>query len=113
MLETPVDPHFALTHARGTRSAHNIYLGALAELGACGAALLAAILIAHGRAARRAQRRIRTGDGLEARLGVALVAVFAAILLIGGTLDLLNTKLPWMLLALIHSTALQAPGRAA
>ena len=40
MLETPVDPHFALIHSRGNRAPHNIYLSTLAELGLIGGGVI-------------------------------------------------------------------------
>jgi len=111
MTETPVDFQFARENSRGNRAAHNVYLGTLAELGVIGSALLVVGLAAHGLAARRAQRRAAAGrDRDAARLGVALVGVFAAMLVMGGSIDLLGTKLPWMLLGLMAATAL--PGTA-
>jgi O-antigen ligase len=113
MLTAPVDPHFARAHSRGNRASHNIYLGTLAELGVVGVALLAAALWVHGRALWRARlAALRRHDETTARLTLALLGVFASLVLAGSTLDLLATKAPWVWLALMQATACLTPRQA-
>ena len=106
MLVTPIDPYFARAHSRGNRAAHNIYLGTLAELGVVGIVLLGASLLAHGRALWRARVvAFRRRDPVIARLTLALLGVFASLLLFGSTIDLLAIKATWVWLAMMQATA--------
>jgi O-antigen ligase len=115
MLTAPIDPYFARIHSRGNRAAHNIYIGTLAELGLVGFALLTAALLAHARGLWRARRAARrAADDGTVRLTVAMLGVFGSLLLFGSTIDLLATKVPWILLAAMQAVVLLAPpgGRA-
>ena len=106
MLLTPVDPYFARAHSRGNRASHNIYLGTLAELGVIGFVLLGAALVTHGRSLWRARlAAFRRRDPAIARLTLALLGVFASLLLFGSTIDLLSIKAPWVWLAMMQATA--------
>src|SRR5262249_45638404 len=111
MLTTPVDPYFARAHSRGNRASHNIYLGTLAELGLIGIGLLVPALLAPGRALWRARRAaIRRHDEARARLVLALLGVFASLVLFGSTIDLLGTKGPWVWLAMMQAVACAGAG---
>jgi O-antigen ligase len=118
MLTADVDPYFARAHSRGNRAAHNIYVGTLAELGVVGVLLLGAALFAHGRALWRTRvRALRCGDEATARLALALIGVFASVLIFGATLDLLASKSTWIWLATMEAITfiglrLPAPARA-
>ena len=86
MLTAKVDPEFGRLHSRGNRAAHNIYLGTLAELGVVGVGLLVAALFAHWRGLWRARLgALRRGDEATARLVLALLGVYASILIFGAT----------------------------
>src|SRR5262249_50840759 len=106
MVRTPVDPLFARAHSRGNRASHNIYLGTLAELGVVGLGLLVVALLAHGRALWRTRiAALRAHDEERARLALALLGVFASLVLFGSTIDLLGTKAPWLWLAMMQAVA--------
>jgi O-antigen ligase len=110
MLTADVDPYFARAHSRGNRAAHNIYLKALAELGIVGLVLLVAALWAHARglwAARAAA--FRRGDEPRERLVLALLGVLGSLVLFAATLDLLETKAPWMWLGMMQATVCMTP----
>ncbi len=100
MRETDVDPRWALLNDRGERVAHNVYLAAAAELGAVGIALLVGGLVAHARALRAAARR-RPHDPLLLGLGAALVSL----VICGATVDLLGTKVAWLVLGMASGAA--------
>jgi len=118
MLTAKVDPEFGRMHSRGNRAAHNIYLGTLAELGVVGVLLLGAALLAHARGLWRTRvRALRCGDEATARLALALIGVFASVLIFGATLDLLGSKSTWIWLAAMEAITfiglrLPAPARA-
>jgi O-antigen ligase len=104
MLTAKVDPEFGRMHSRGNRAAHNIYLGTLAELGVVGVVLLVAAFLAHWRGLWRARiGALRRGDDATARLALALLGVYASVLIFGATLDLMSTKSTWIWLALIEA----------
>ena len=106
MLVTQVDPYFARQHSRGNRASHNIYLGTLAELGVVGFVLLAVALATHARSLWRARiAAFRRGDPAVARLTLALLGVFASLVLFGSTIDLLSIKAPWVWFAMMQTTA--------
>jgi O-antigen ligase len=110
MLTADVDPYFARAHSRGNRAAHNIYVKALAELGVIGVTLLAAALWAHARGLWRARAvALRRRDDAQARLALALLGVFASLVIFAATLDLLETKAPWMWLAMMQALILATP----
>jgi O-antigen ligase len=113
MLTTSVDPRFARAHSRGNRASHSIYIGTLAELGITGLLLLVTALWAHCRGLWRARLvALRRRDQANGRITLALLGVFAALVLFGATLDVLATKAPWMWLAMMQAaTAFAAPVR--
>lgn len=109
MLETPVDPHFALIHSRGNRAAHNVYLATVAELGLAGGALLVVALGVHARLLwqlRRAAQRVRNDEADD--VATALLAMVGAIIVAGAGTDLLLTKTPWLLLGSAQGAAFAA-----
>jgi O-antigen ligase len=109
MLETPVDPHFALVHSRGNRAAHNVYLATVAELGLAGGALLVVALGAHARLLwqlRRAAHRVGNEEAED--VATALLAMVGAVIVAGAGTDLLLTKTPWLLLGSAQGAALAA-----
>ena len=107
VLHANVDPRWALEHVEGHRVAHNVYLGAAAELGVVGGVLLLGALLAHGRRAWRAARRVAAGPG------PALLGIFASLAVFGTTIDLLTMKLTWLLLAMMHALPRATAGRSA
>jgi len=114
MLTAKVDPEFGRMHSRGNRAAHNIYLGTLAELGIVGIVLLGAALLAHWRGLWRARlAALRRGDETTARLALALLGVFASVLIFGATIDLLGTKATWIWLATMEAVTFIAVRRSA
>jgi O-antigen ligase len=109
MLETPVDPRFALIHSRGNRVAHNIYLTALAELGLAGGALFGLALAAHARTVWQLRRAaIQVGDDQAEDVALGLLAAMVTLLVAGACTDLLLCKTPWLLLAAIQGAAIAA-----
>jgi len=71
-------------------------------------------LAAHGVAVwRLRQRALATRDRQLRRITLALAAVFGSLVVFGGTIDLMMTKVPWMLLAMMHALALQEGRRPA
>ena len=109
MLETPVDPHFALIHSRGNRAPHNIYLSTFAELGLIGGTLLTLALAAHARALwqlRRAARQVGHDQAEDIALALLATPGHPA----GGGLhgDLLLEKTPWLLLAIMQGASIAA-----
>jgi O-antigen ligase len=109
MLETPVDPHFALIHSRGNRAPHNIYLSTFAELGLIGGGLLTLALAAHARALwqlRRAARQV--GHDHAEDIALALLAILVTLLVAGSNGDLLLEKTPWLLLAIMQGASIAA-----
>src|SRR5262249_48828504 len=110
MLTTDVDPNFARAHSRGNRAPHSIYLQALAELGVVGLVLLVAALWAHGRGLWRARAAsLRRRDQERLGLLLALLGVFASFVIFAATLDLLETKAPWMWLGMMEALVLMTP----
>jgi O-antigen ligase len=110
MLTSDVDPRFARAHSRGNRAAHNIYLKALAELGMIGLGLLVASLGAHARGLWRARAAaLRRRDEERSRLVLALLGVLGSLVLFASTLDLLETKAPWMWLAMMQALIWMTP----
>ena len=106
MVRTDVDPVFARAHSRGNRNAHNIYIANLAELGIVGFGLLIVALASHVRALWRAWGiALWARDEALAALCVALLGVFASLVLFGTTIDLFGTKEPWIWLAAIEASA--------
>ncbi len=109
MRNTEVDPRWArdVRNRYGGRTAHSIYVCALAELGLLGAALLLAALAAHvavlGRTVHRAKRSGRAPDEGAA---LAAAAMLVALLVLGATLDIVLLKLSWIALALAQAAAL-------
>ena len=109
MLETPVDPRFALIHSRGNRVAHNIYLSTLAELGIVGGAFLGLGLAAHLRTLWQLRRAaMQVGHDQAEDTAVALLAALVTLLVAGSCTELLLCKTPWLLLAAIQGAALAA-----
>lgn len=109
MLETPVDPHFALVHSRGNRAAHNVYLATVAELGIAGGALLAIALGVQARLLwqlRRTARRVRNAQAED--VTTALLAMIAAVIVAAAGTDLLLTKTPWLLFGAVQGAAFAA-----
>jgi O-antigen ligase len=110
MLTADVDPYFARAHSRGNRAAHNIYLKALAELGIVGLVLLVAALWAHARGLWRARAAaFRRGDEAQLRLVLALLGVLGSLVLFASTLDVLETKAPWMWLGMMQAVICMTP----
>jgi O-antigen ligase len=110
MLVTEVDPYFGRQHSRGQRSAHNVYLATLAELGLVGFVVLAGALVAHARTAWRLRREAHAaGDPRHARLALTLAALVTSVAIFGNTIDLLGAKLPWLILALVEGAAFAPP----
>jgi len=106
MLETPVDPQFALLHSRGNRVAHNIYLSTLAELGLVGGTLFGLALAAHVRTAWRLHRSaMQAGDDQAEDVALALLAGLVTVLVGGGCTELLLCKTPWLVLAAVQGAA--------
>jgi O-antigen ligase len=109
MLETPVDPRFALIHSRGNRVAHNIYLSTLAELGLAGGALFGLALAAHARTVWQLRRAaMQVGDDEAEDVALALLAALVTLLVAGFCTELLLSKTPWFLLAAIQGAAIAA-----
>jgi O-antigen ligase len=109
MLETRVDPHFALAHSRGNRAAHNIYVSTFAELGLAGGALLGVAFAAHARRLLQMRRAARAmGHARAEDVSLALLACLATILVAGLCTDLLLVKTPWLLLAAMQGAAIAA-----
>jgi O-antigen ligase len=109
MLETPVDPKFALIHSRGNRVAHNIYLSTLAELGLAGGALFGLALAAHVRTAWQLRRAaMEVGDAEAEDVALALLAALVTLLVGGACTELLLSKTPWFLLATVQGAAIAA-----
>jgi len=109
MLQTPVDPKFALLHSRGNRVAHNIYLSTLAELGLVGGALFGLALAAHARTLWQLRRAaILVGDDRAEDVALALLAALVTLLVAGSCTELLLCKTPWFLLATIQGAAIAA-----
>lgn len=109
MLETPVDPRFALLHSRGNRVAHNIYLSTLAELGLVGGTLFAFALAAHTRMVWRLQRAaMQVGDDQAEDVALALLAGLVTLLVAGCCTELLLCKTPWFVLAAVQGAAFAA-----
>jgi O-antigen ligase len=110
MLTAGVDPYFAHEHSRGNRAAHNVFLRALAELGVVGLVLLVGALWTHLRGLWRARAAaLRRRDGDQARLALALLGVLASAVLFATTLDLLDTKAPWMWLGMAQALICMMP----
>jgi O-antigen ligase len=109
MLTAGVDPYFAHEHSRGNRGAHNVYLRALAELGVIGLVLLVFALWAHLRALWRARADALRRRSARARLALALLGVLASIVLFATTIDLLDTKAPWMWLGMSQALVCMVP----
>lgn len=110
MLTAGVDPYFAHAHSRGNRAAHNVFLRALAELGVVGLMVLVGAFWGHLRALWRARAdALRRRDVAQARLALALLGVLASVVLFAGTLDLLDTKAPWMWLGMSQALVGMAP----
>jgi O-antigen ligase len=109
MLEVPVDPQFALQHTYGNRTAHNIYVSTLAELGLAGSVLLALALAAHGRTLWQLRRAAMQAGHREAEdVSLALLAALATVLVAGASTDLLLVKTPWLLLGTMQGAAIAA-----
>jgi O-antigen ligase len=109
MLETPVDPHFALIHNQGNRAAHNLYVCTLAELGLIGWGLLAVALAAHGRRLGQLRRAaMQVGDRHAEDVALALLAVLTTLLVAGLDEDVLLAKTPWLLLGAMQGAAIAA-----
>jgi O-antigen ligase len=109
MLQTPVDPKFALLHSRGNRVAHNIYLSTVAELGLVGGALFGLALAAHARTLwqiRRAAIQVQDREAEDVALG--LLAALVTLLVAGSCTELLLCKTPWLLLAMSQGAAIAA-----
>src|SRR5262249_46487711 len=111
MLDTPVDPRFALIHSRGNRVAHNIYLSTLAELGIVGGAFLGLGLAAHLRTLWQLRRAaMQVGHDQAEDTAVALLAALVTLLVAGSCTELLLCQTPRLLLAAIPGAEL-APRR--
>jgi O-antigen ligase len=109
MLETPVDPRFALIHSRGNRAAHNLYVCTFAELGVAGGALLAFAIAAHGRRVWQLHRAaMEAGHAQAEDVALALLAVLVTLLVAGLDEDVLLAKTPWLLLGAMQGAALAA-----
>lgn len=109
MLETPVDPRFALMHSRGNRVAHNIYLSTVAELGLVGGTLFGLALAAHTRTAWRLRRAaMQVGDDEAEDVALALLAGTVTLLVAGACTELLLCKTPWLFLAAVQGAAIAA-----
>lgn len=109
MLETDVDPRFALLHSRGNRVAHNIYLSTFAELGIVGGAFFGLALAAHARTAWQLRRAaMQVGHDEAEDTALALLATLVTLLVAGSCTELLLCKTPWLLLAAIQGAALAA-----
>ena len=109
MLQTPVDPKFALLHSRGNRVAHNIYLSTVAELGLVGGALFGLALAAHVRTAWQLRRAaLQVGDQQAEDVALALLAALVTLLVAGCCTELTLCKTPWLLLAAIQGAAIAA-----
>jgi O-antigen ligase len=109
MLQTSVDPKFALLHSRGNRVAHNIYLSTVAELGLVGGALFGLALAAHARTLwqlRRAAIQVQDREAEDVALG--LLAALVTLLVAGSCTELLLCKTPWLLLAMSQGAAIAA-----
>jgi hypothetical protein len=82
-----------------------------------GVLLLGAAFVAHARGLWRTRvRALRCGDEATARLALAMIGVFASLLIFGATLDLLATKATWIWFGTIEAVTflglrLPAPAR--
>jgi O-antigen ligase len=109
MLDTPVDPQFALLHSRGNRVAHNIYLSTLAELGLVGGTLFGLALAAHVRTVWQLHRAaMQAGDDRAEDVALALLAGLVTLLVGGCCTELLLCKTPWLILAAVQGAAIAA-----
>ncbi len=109
MLETPVDPRFALMHSRGNRVAHNIYLSTIAELGLIGGTLFLLALAAHTRTVWRLHRAaMQVGDDEAEDVALALLGGLVTLLVGGACTELLLCKTPWLVLGAVQGAAIAA-----
>jgi len=109
MIETSVDPRFALIHSRGNRAAHNLYVCTFAELGLAGGALLVFALAAHGRSVWQLHRAARqVGHSHAEDVALALLAALATLVTAGFNTDILLPKTPWLLLGAMQGAAIAA-----
>jgi O-antigen ligase len=82
------------------KNPHNIYLGAAAELGLPGLALLVTVLAVHLRGAQRTWRALDALRVPAAGLALAVLAGLVALVIQGGALDVINRKYLWATLGL-------------
>ncbi len=106
MATAGIDPVWAL-RAYGGRTAHSVYVGAIAELGIFGLGILLAAFATHGTGLLRVWRLHRFyGHPRVAAMALALCCALVSFLVFANTIEFMMRKPIWVLLGMIQGLIL-------